>query len=422
MNTIADQNTINLNNTSDSSVSGNSFPVNEELENTPEIINTADVEDLEKLAEESTVDPVTKTSTKKGKTPDFIFAELKTLADTLENTENLPDGLKERGQQMLNRLNRMATTGAYGSEFDTIARYIEVISTIPWGKYSQDNLDLANMRAELEAGHYGMLGVKELIIEFMATMSLLKQRGSTEAVRAPVLLLVGLQGVGKTTLAISLAKAMGRQYVRIAMGAIGSIVEIRGKSKALPGATPGQLIKGVINAGTMNPLILLDEIEKASGNEAIRADIMAALLEILDPNQNHAFRDHYLDYPIDLSKAMFICTANNLGTLSAALLDRMNIVKMPSYTDQEKITIAQKYLFPKIKKNNGLEPDELQVQDDLWLQVVRPFGFDSGIRSLGRILEAMSRKVAKEIVEGKVDKVVVTPDNLKHYMPDTSIR
>ena len=231
------------------------------------------------------------------------------------------------------------------------------------------------------------------------------------------MLLVGLQGVGKTTLAISVAEALGREYVRIAMGGIGSTLELRGTSKSLPDAEPGQIIKALIKAGVKNPLILLDEIEKSSGEQGLRSDIMAVLLEILDPNQNKSFRDHYIDYPIDLSNVMFICSANNTGTLSAALMDRMEIIKMPSYTDQEKIVIARDYLMPKIIEMSGLQPEELQIDPNLWPGVVRPFGFDTGIRSLGRTLESIARKVAKEIVEGKTTKVYITADNLKYYLP-----
>ncbi|MFZ5424512.1 MAG: AAA family ATPase [Patescibacteria group bacterium] len=357
------------------------------------------------------------------KDAEFIFDELAQVAKKVELCPELPQDLKERADQFLNRLNRMAHTGVYGAEFDTISHYIDVITSIPWNKYTEDNLDLARMKQQLDAGHYGMEGVKNLILEYMATMRLLKERSEIgEAPRAPILLLVGLQGVGKTTIAISLAKAMGREYVRIAMGAIGSVLEIRGKSKALPSAEPGQIIKGLMKAKVMNPLILLDEIEKASGQEGTRSDIMASLLEILDPSQNIAFRDHYVDYPVNLSKAMFMCTANNTGTLSAALMDRMHVVKMPSYTDEEKIVISRDYLLPGILKNNGLKPEEMQIDPNLWPSIVRPFGFDSGIRSLGRTLEAMCRKVAKELVEGKHTGVYITAENLKNYLPDTSIR
>jgi ATP-dependent Lon protease len=230
-------------------------------------------------------------------------------------------------------------------------------------------------------------------------------------------LFVGLQGVGKTTLAMSIADALGRKFVRIALGGIGSTLELRGKSKAFPEAEPGQIIKAMLKTGVKNPVILLDEIEKASGEKGLRLDIMAVLLEILDPSQNVEFRDHYIDYPVNLSDVLFICSANNTGTISTALMDRMELIKMPSYTDQEKLVISRDYLLPKAMERTGLEKDELEIDPNLWPGIVRPFGYDSGIRSLGRTLDSICRKVAKEIVEGKTTKVVLNAQNLKYYLP-----
>jgi ATP-dependent Lon protease len=330
----------------------------------------------------------------------------------------MPSDLKERANQMLDRLNRMAKVGGYASEFDTLSHYINVLCDIPWDKTTQDTLDIKHAAEMLEKNHHGMPEVKERILEYLATRILLNKRGDFEAAKkAQVLLFVGLQGVGKTTLAASIAQALNRKFVRIAMGALGSVLEIRGRAKAFPEAEPSQIIKALITTQVMNPVILLDEIEKASGSEALRADINAALLEILDPNQNIAFRDHYLDYPLDLSQVTFICSANNTGGLSTALLDRMEIIKMPSYTDAEKITIGKSYLMPKVIRNAGLRPEELQVEDNLWPAIVRPFGFDTGIRSLNRTLEQIARKVAKEIVDGKVQTVVINDQNLRHYLP-----
>ncbi len=347
----------------------------------------------------------------------FLFKELEVLSKKLEGATKMPDDLKERAGQMLERLNRLAESGSYNASIDTMSRYIETITSIPWGVTTEDKLDLALAKERLDANHYGMETVKERIMEYLATVILLKQRGQDAIAKTPVLLLVGLQGVGKTTLAISLAEALERKFVRVAMGAIGSILEIRGRSKSYAEAEPGQIVKGLVKAGVMNPVILLDEIEKASGQEGIRSDIMATLLEILDPNQNHEFRDHYVDYPVDLSQVLFICSANNTGTLSAALMDRMEVVKMPSYTDAEKIVIARDYVFPKVIEKSGLKDEELQIDPNLWPAVVRPFGYDTGIRSLTRTLESICRKVAKELVEGKTKSVYITADNLKYYLP-----
>ena len=350
-------------------------------------------------------------------TEEFLFEELNLLSQKLDKAVGLPGELRDRSQNMLKRLNRMAKTGGYASEFDTLSRYIDAVVSIPWDVKTTDRLDLALAKEVLDKNHYGMDGIKEIMLEFLASMVLMEKRGQNAISKAPILLLVGLQGVGKTTLAYSVAEALNRKFMRIAMGAIGSVLEIRGKSKAFPEAEPGQIIKSLIRTGVSNPVILLDEIDKASGQEGLRNDIMAVLLEILDPKQNTDFRDHYIDYPIDLSQVLFICSANNLGTISAALLDRMEVIKMPSYTDLEKTVIARDYLLPKVLERSGLEPGEFSVDPGLWPAVVRPFGFDTGIRSLERTLQAMCRKVAKEIVEGKVTSVTITADNLKAYLP-----
>ena len=348
---------------------------------------------------------------------DFLFEELKTLTAKVNGTEGIPEDLAHRLRQMIQRLDRMANLGHYATEYDTLARYIGIVTSIPWVAKTEDRLDLAATKQALDEHHYGLDYVKERILEYMSSLILLKQRKKDALGRAPILLMVGLQGVGKTTLAISIAEAMKRRFVRIAMGGIGSTLEIRGRSKAFPESEPGLIIKALISAGVKNPVILLDEIEKASGEKGLQSDIMAVLLEILDPAQNIAFRDHYIDFPVDLSDVMFICSANNLGPLSTALLDRMETIKMPSYSDAEKMVIARDYVFPKVIENSGLKPEELEIDPNLWPGIIRPFGYDSGIRSLTRTLEAICRKVAKEIVEGKTDKVVINADNLKYYLP-----
>lgn len=351
---------------------------------------------------------------------DFMFKELKTLYETVEKTQGLPKDLEERLTQMLDRLNRMAQLGHYAAEYDTLARYINTVTKIPWQNKTEDRLDLNNAKEVLDRNHYGMGWVKERVLEYLATMTLIQQRAEDadkSMSQAPILLFVGLQGIGKTTLAISIAETLGREFVRVAMGALGSPLELRGRSKVFPEAEPGQIIKALIRTGVRNPVILLDEIEKASGEKGLRDDIMAVLLEILDPNQNTTFKDHYIDYPVDLSEVMFVCSANNTGTLSAALMDRMEVIKMPSYTDEEKLVISRDYLLPKVIKKNGLKPEELQIDPNLWPDIVRPFGFDSGIRSLNRTLDAICRKVAKEIVEGKSKQVSITAENLKYYLP-----
>jgi ATP-dependent Lon protease len=349
---------------------------------------------------------------------DFLFKELSVLHEKVEQTHGMPEELKERLDQMLQRLNRMAEIGHYAQEFETLSRYITVVTSIPWVKKTEDILDLSKTKEILDKNHYGMEPVKSRILEYLASMKLLKDRGHDSLARSPILLLVGLQGIGKTTLAISVAEAMGREFIRISMGAIGSVLEIRGRSKVFPEAEPGQIVKALIKCGVRNPVILLDEIEKSSGEAGLRSDIMATLLEVLDPNQNPTFRDHYVDYPVDLSDVLFICSANNTGSISTPVMDRMEVIKMPSYTDAEKIVIARDYLLPKILSNTGLNPEELKIDPNLWPNIVRPFGYDSGIRSLGRTLESICRKVALEIVSGKSPNgIILTAENLKYYLP-----
>lgn len=349
---------------------------------------------------------------------DFIFEELEDLQSKVDSAKSLPPELEDRVEKMLKRLNTMARMGNYSSQFDEISRYIEIVTQVPWKKETKDNLDLKNAGEVLKESHYGMQSVKDRVLEYLSTMILLEKKSGDSIKKSPVLLFVGLQGVGKTTMARSIATALGREFQRVAIGAIGSVTELRGRSKALSGAEPGQITKALIKTGVKNPVILLDEIEKASGEKGLQSDVMAALLEILDPEQNSEFRDHYVDFPIDLSNVMFVCSANNTGPISTALLDRMEIIKMPSYTDEEKSVIAKKYVFPEVLENSGLSAEQLQIDPDLWPKIVKPFGYDSGIRSITRTLEAISRKAAREIVEGRVEKILINDDNLKYYLPE----
>lgn len=347
---------------------------------------------------------------------DLIFDELKVIQDKIDGCSGLPADLKEKANQMLQRVNRMAKLGSYSSEFEILSKYVDYIVQIPWVAKTEDKLDIEFAKKVLEEHHFGIPDVKERIIEYLSTMLLVRERGGGEA-KSPVILFVGLQGIGKTTISISIAEALQRKFVRIAMGGLGSVSEIRGKSRIYPEAEPGQIVKALIKAGVRNPVILLDEVDKTSGAESLRFDFMAVLLEILDPAQNNAFRDQYIDYPIDLSDVMFVCSANYTNTISAALMDRLEVIKMSAYTDQEKIMIAKNYVFPKIIQNIGIRPEELTIDETLWINIVRPFGFDAGIRTLQRTLEGVARKVARELVEKKTTAVHLTNDNIKQYLP-----
>jgi ATP-dependent Lon protease len=237
--------------------------------------------------------------------------------------------------------------------------------------------------------------------------------------KSPVLLFVGLQGVGKTSIAKSIAKAMGRKFARVSLGAIGDVKTIRGVPRYVEGAEPGQIVKSLVRTQSMNPVILLDEIEKSSGQQGILNDVMAALLEILDPEQNQRFVDHYIDYPVDLSNVFFICTANNLGGLSAALLDRVEVIRFTSYSDEEKEVIAKNYILPKVLKETGLSNQHLQIQDEVWPLLIRPVGFDAGIRQLERNIYTLVRSVARKLVTGTPIPIIISKENLRDFvLPD----
>ena len=374
---------------------------------------------------------------------DNTTIEIEALSQMIQNSP-MPAELADRCVKYVDRLKRMNRRGTYTGEFETVEKYIGWVTSMPWKSISDDNLDINNAKKLMDDTHYGMNTVKNLILDYLAVMQLKARRRKLEqssgnipeqnneemiknnmailrgsSANAPVMLFVGLQGVGKTSIAKSIANAMGREFIRISVGAMGDVRMLRGSFRGNPDAEPGQIIKALIKCKTMNPIILLDEIDKASGNTALLSDIMASLLEILDPEQNATFVDHYIDYPIDLSKVFFICTANNLGTLSAALLDRMEVIRFSSYTDEEKRVIAEKYAFPKVLRNTGLPADAIQIREDVWSLLIRPVGFDAGIRQLERNLATLARSAARRILEGTPTPIIITPENVKQFvLPD----
>lgn len=345
------------------------------------------------------------------------------------NSVTLPEDLKAKATSMITRLDRIAKLGGnYAAEFDSAARYIDWIISLPWEKKSEDQLDLTKAGETLNKNHYGLQDVKDKILEYLAVIKLTTgYRLPTTAVdgsqstvdrkfnRAPILALVGLVGTGKTTLAYSIAEAMGRKFERIPFGGIGDALYLRGQSRAYPDAEPGAVIKALRRAGTRNPVILLDEIDRV--DEQARATIMGVLVELLDPEQNARYVDHFLDYPFDLSEVLFIATSNNTSHISTAVLDRLEPLQMPSYTDEEKITIARDFVLPRIIRESGLQLEQLQINAEVWPKVVRPLGFDSGIRTLERTINSIVRKVAKALVSGQEQNVVITDQNLRQYLP-----
>lgn len=365
--------------------------------------------------------------------------EIKEITDleTILATAVLPADLRERALSMVERLKRVIKFGSFSNEYEPIAKYVSWIAQIPWDKITHDDLDINHVKAQLDSTHFGLENVKERLIEYIAMLNLrernmsalgpagAKVAGGQEAARlqgssshAPILCLVGVQGIGKTSIAKSIAGALGRRFVRIALGGMANVMELRGRSRGETDAEPGQMTKALIRTGVMNPLVLMDEIDKVSDSGGVRADVMAALLEILDPEQNSNFGDHYLDYPLDLSKVLFVCTANNLGGISAALLDRLEIIRMSSYTDEEKAHIAKNYLLPKVMEASGILPGQIAFDDAVWPLVIRPLGFDAGIRQLERTLTTLVRKIARKIVSGEGESFAITPANFREFIPE----
>lgn len=327
----------------------------------------------------------------------------------------IPDKLRENLLVRLDQLKGLVTSPTFLPELDRITTYVEWVTSLPWDKRSQDTLDLAKARQILDKNHFGLQEIKDRILEYMSVMKLKQEKGEGQDVmRAPILCFVGLVGTGKTTIARSIAEAIGRQFARIPFGGMGDPSDLRGQSRLHAEAEPGKVIKALRDTQTKNPVILLDEIDRVTDNG--RSSIMGVLVELLDPSQNHEFTDHYLDFPVDLSEVLFIATANNTHNISTAVLDRLEPIKMPSYTDLEKITIAQKYMLPKVLAQSGLAANVLSISDDVWPQIVRPLGFDAGIRTLERNVESIARKAAQQIIEGKTQKVIITVGNVKDYI------
>jgi len=354
---------------------------------------------------------------------------------------HLPHDLEVRVQSNLEEIVRLENDITARVHIEQMLRYIDWAVHLPWNERTRDTLDLINARKILDAHHYGLAPVKERILEYLAVLKLNidrwqkeseirfpesgtidsgNQRGEAKlshailARRAPILCLVGLVGTGKTTLAKSIADAMGRRFVRIPFGGMGDALDLRGQSRVRPDAEIGLVLKGLRFAGSKNPVMLLDEIDRVT--EGARGDIMGVLVELLDPEQNAAFTDHYLDYPFDLSEVLFITTANNTTNIATAVLDRLEPIQMPSYSDEEKIKIAKDYVLPQLMKESGLTTENLTIDEAIWPKLVRPLGYDAGIRSLERTMNSLCRKVARMIVEGKGKSFRITPENIKEFI------
>jgi ATP-dependent Lon protease len=346
-------------------------------------------------------------------TESLVSADIVKLQKQLASV-SLPPDLLETSTEMVARLERMINQGFYSEEFERTRHYINWVTTIPWVQRVEKPIDIPSIAAVLEQHHYGMQDVKDRILEYMSVMKLRQTQGEGFA-RSPIIFLVGLVGTGKTTFAKALSEALGRPLARIPFGGMGSARDLRGQSRMHLESEPGSVIKAMVASKVKNPIILLDEIDRVTAEA--RADIMGVLVELLDPEQNRAFIDHYVDYPVDLSEVLFIATGNNTTNIATAVLDRLEPIRMPSYSDEEKIHIAREYVFPKVLTESGLNTQVLIIDETLWPQIVRPLGYDAGIRTLKRTLEGIVRKAARQIVTGEAQVIHLTADNIKTYLP-----
>lgn len=352
---------------------------------------------------------------------EYILREqMKLIREELgeDNTESDADGYlraleklkagKEVKERIKKEIERFRNISPNSSESTVSRGYIETLLELPWNKASVDNKDIRNAERILEEDHYGLEKVKERMLEFLAVRNLTKKGES------PIICLVGPPGTGKTSIARSVARALDKKYVRICLGGVRDEAEIRGHRRTYVGAMPGRIANGIKSAGVKNPLMLLDEIDKMSSD--YKGDTASALLEVLDSEQNSRFRDHYVEIPIDLSEVLFIATANSVQTIPRPLLDRMELIEVSSYTENEKVHIAKEHLMEKQLERNGLEPKQLTVSDSALQKIISSYVKEAGVRSLERKLGEIARKAAREIYEGNKTSVKVTAQNLEKYL------
>ena len=342
--------------------------------------------------------------------------EVEAFREKLEALD-LPEVVMKEAQRELNRLSRMHPDSA---EASVIRTYLTTITELPWNKRSEDRLDISKASTILEEDHYGLEKVKDRVLEYLAVRKLKEERAQKgeldafEVNKGPILLFVGPPGVGKTSIAKSIGKALGREYVRISLGGARDESDIRGHRRTYIGSMPGRIIQGIRQAGTKNPVFLLDEVDKLGAS--YQGDPSSALLEVLDPAQNNNFVDHYLGVPFDLSEVLFIATANYAQQIPEALADRMEMIEFSSYIEQEKLEIAKRYLLPRQVDENGLKPNQLSTSDGALSSVITSYTREAGVRNLERIIGTLCRKAARRIAEGDAKRVRITERSLEGYL------
>ena len=317
----------------------------------------------------------------------------------------LPESARGEAEKQLKRLETMHPEAA---EYSILRTYMDWLVELPWSKTTRDNLDLKKARKVLDEDHYNLEKVKERILEFLAVRKLKKE------LKGPVLCFVGPPGVGKTSLGRSIARALGREFVRLSLGGVRDEAEIRGHRRTYVGALPGRIIQGIKQAGTNNPVFMLDELDKIGAD--FRGDPSSALLELLDPEQNHAFSDHYINLPFDLSNVMFIATANVMDPIPSALKDRLEVIRLAGYTAEEKLSIARQYLVPRQQKANGLKKGNVRFSDNAIMKLITGYTAESGLRNLERELGSICRKVARRVAEGRKNPVLVTETAVTRFL------
>src|SRR6201995_2380647 len=336
--------------------------------------------------------------------------DIQELRDKIE-AAGMPEDVKKEATKELNRLSRMSPMAA---DYSLTRNYIEWLAVLPWTKSSGGTVDIAKAKEILDEDHYDLKKVKDRILDYLSVRRLKPD------MKGPILCFVGPPGVGKTSLGRSIARALGRKFQRISLGGMHDEAEIRGHRRTYIGALPGQIIQALRRADANDPVFMLDEIDKLGRD--FRGDPASALLETLDPEQNNTFRDNYLDVPFDLSKVLFICTANMLDTVPAPLQDRMEIIPLQGYSEEEKVHIAKRYLIPRQTKATGITEDEIESREEAIRQLVRPYTREAGVRKLGQVIGTVCRKEARRIVEGKKEKLVVTREILKEFLGNIQVR
>ncbi len=331
--------------------------------------------------------------------------EIEVLTEELKS-KGLPKEVEEKAMKEISRLDKINPSSP---DYSIILNYLDWIKDLPFGKSTVDTEDLIKAKEILDSDHFGLEKVKERIVEYLAVLQLTKQ------IKGPILCFVGPPGVGKTSVATSIARALNRKFVRMSLGGVKDEAEIRGHRKTYVGAMPGRIVYGLKNAGSDNPVFLLDEIDKLSSD--IHGDPASALLEVLDPEQNTTFRDRYLEVPLDLSKVMFITTANTVDTIPYPLLDRMEIIELTGYTNEEKLEIAKRYLIPKQLKNNGLTAKKIDITDGAIMEIIQGYTMEAGVRNLEREISGVIRKVATKVAENpRLRKQTIKENNVQDYL------